>query len=72
MLLVGDGAEKTRSLFKNKANYFYDADIRLSALHMLEPAWKKYLAEDFLNTAYFEPFYLKSYIAVHSQVKGLR
>lgn len=72
VFLVGDGAEKTRSLFKNKPNYFYDADIRLSASHIAEPAWKKYLEKDFLDTAYFEPFYLKSYIAVHSQVKGLR
>lgn len=72
VVLVGDGAEKSRSLFGNKANYSYDADIRLSAIHMAKPAWEKYLAKDFLDTAYFEPFYLKSYIAVHSQVKGLR
>lgn len=72
VLLVGDGAAKTRELFAEKQNYFYDETICLSSRFMASLAWEKYLAEEFLDTAYFEPFYLKNFNAVRSQVKGLR
>ncbi len=72
VLLVGDGAEKTRELFAQKKNYLYDETICLSSRFMASLAWEKYLAEEFLDTAYFEPFYLKNFNAIRSQVKGLR
>ncbi|MEE0992117.1 MAG: tRNA (adenosine(37)-N6)-threonylcarbamoyltransferase complex dimerization subunit type 1 TsaB, partial [Bacteroidales bacterium] len=72
VLLVGDGAAKTKELFANKQNYFYDDAIRLSSRFMATLAWEKYLKNEFVDTAYFEPYYLKDFIAVRSKVKGLR
>lgn len=72
VLLVGDGAEKTKDLFANKQNYFYDEQIKLSARFMASLAWEKYLKKEFVDTAYFEPFYLKDFVAVKSNVKGLK
>lgn len=72
VLLVGDGAGKTKELFKNKSGFFYDDDIRLSSRYMAGLAHEKFLKKDFADTAYFEPFYLKDFVAVHSKVKGLR
>lgn len=72
VLLVGDGAGKTKELFKNKSGFFYDDDIRLSSCYMARLAYEKFLKKDFADTAYFEPFYLKDFVAVHSKVKGLR
>lgn len=72
VLLVGDGAGKTKELFKNKSGFFYDDDIRLSSRYMARLAHEKFLKKDFADTAYFEPFYLKDFVAVHSKVKGLR
>lgn len=72
VLLVGDGAGKTKELFKNKSVFSYDDDIRLSSRYMARLAHEKFLKKDFADTAYFEPFYLKDFVAVHSKVKGLR
>ncbi|MBS7313632.1 MAG: tRNA (adenosine(37)-N6)-threonylcarbamoyltransferase complex dimerization subunit type 1 TsaB [Bacteroidales bacterium] len=72
VLLVGDGAGKTKELFKNKSGFFYDDNIRLSSRYMVRLAQEKFLKKDFADTAYFEPFYLKDFVAVHSKVKGLR
>lgn len=72
VLLVGDGAAKTKELFANKKNYFYDDSVRLSSHFMATLAWKKYINKEFVDTAYFEPYYLKDFIAVRSKVKGLR
>lgn len=72
VLLVGDGASKTKELFANKKNYFYDDSVRLSSHFMATLAWKKYINKEFVDTAYFEPYYLKDFIAVRSKVKGLR
>lgn len=71
-VLVGDGAAKTQELFKYKHNYFFDSKIELSARAMAQAAHDCYKGEDFLDTAYFEPFYLKNFIAAASHVKGLR
>ncbi len=72
VLLVGDGASKTKELFASKKNYFYDDSVRLSSRFMATLAWKKYINKEFVDTAYFEPYYLKDFIAVRSKVKGLR
>ena len=71
VVLVGDGASKTRVLFGNKPNYHYDDAVELSAGNMAVLAHEKFLKKEFEAVAYFEPFYLKSFVAVRSQVKGL-
>ncbi len=72
VVLVGDGAAKAQELFKDKQNYFFDSKVELSARAMAKAAHESYKGEDFLDTAYFEPFYLKNFVAAASHVKGLR
>ena len=38
---------------------------------MVQMSYNKYCSEDFEDTAYFEPYYLKEFIAIKSKVKGL-
>jgi len=34
-----------------------------SAVHLTQKAWEKFLAQRFEDVAYFEPYYLKDFIA---------
>jgi len=38
---------------------------------MIKSAEEKFQKNDFENLAYFEPFYLKDFIAAKSKIKGL-
>ena len=60
--VLGNGAEKCREVL-NYPNFEFDAGLAPSARQMAIPAYEKYLQEDFENTAYFEPYYLKDFIA---------
>lgn len=66
-----NGVEKCRSIIAGFENAICDLEP-LSAANMVLAAFKKYKAKDFEDTAYFEPFYLKEYIAAKSHVKGLQ
>ena len=59
---VGDGAEKCKGLFENE-EIEYRADGFPSSREMAKLAYKKYLSKEFEDLAYFEPFYLKDFIA---------
>ena len=60
----GDGSPKLKSLLADNANaIFIDAFVP-SATGMVALAEKKYENNDFENTAYFEPFYLKDFVGV--------
>jgi tRNA threonylcarbamoyladenosine biosynthesis protein TsaB len=65
----GNGMSKCRSLLQHKNAYFIDTQLDASC--MLLPALEKYKNKQFEDVAYFEPFYLKEYIAKKSTVKGL-
>lgn len=69
---IGDGAEKTRDLLGVHPNARYDSDFRLSAEGMLELADGKLRDGKIEDVAYFEPFYLKDFVAKKSVVHGLR
>lgn len=69
---IGDGAEKTRDLLGAHPNARYDSDFRLSAEGMLELAEGKLRDGKIEDVAYFEPFYLKDFVAKKSVVHGLR
>lgn len=58
----GDGAEKCRDSF-NERNWKFLPDIWPMAGSMGTLALEKWEKKDFENTAYFEPFYLKEFIA---------
>jgi len=62
VVFFGDGAEKCKSQI-NHPNAIFDAEILPSALFMASIAEKKYNLNEFEDVAYFEPFYLKDFIA---------
>lgn len=60
VLLIGDGAEKCRELLQHP-NFTFRAALP-SSREMAELSHKKFLAGQFEDVAYFEPFYLKDFI----------
>ena len=70
VLFCGNGMPKCRELLSSFPNArFLDAPI--SAQTLLPTALKKWQLQEFENVAYFEPFYLKEYVAAKPVVKGL-
>jgi len=68
---IGDGAAKTRDILEKLPNVFYPAGFEVSAKFMCGLSWKKFLEKDFEDVAYFEPYYLKDFIAGKPRVRGL-
>ena len=62
VLFFGNGAEKCRAILE-PMGFEFIPDISASAKGMASLAHHKYLASDFVDTAYFEPFYLKDFVA---------
>lgn len=58
--LLGDGADKAEE-WAELRGFIHLRDRRASAAHMCIPAQKKFEQEAFVDTAYFEPFYLKNF-----------
>ena len=69
---IGDGAEKTHDLLGAHPNARYDSSFQLSAEGMLKLAEVKLRDGKVEDVAYFEPFYLKDFVAKKSVVHGLR
>ena len=69
--LFGDGAPKLSKLFENQPNINIINGFRPSAAYMLPLAEKALREQKFVDVAYFEPFYLKDFIAGKPHVKGL-
>ncbi len=63
VMFFGDGAEKCRDLLGRYANAQFDTGFVNSAAHLAATAQKKFEAAEFEDVAYFEPFYLKDFIA---------
>ncbi len=63
VLFIGDGAEKCKALFKEQTNASFAEEASPSAIHIGALALKKYEAKAFEDVAYFEPYYLKDFIA---------
>lgn len=70
LMLAGDGAEKCRSVLTHPNISIID-NFSASASYLVEPANQLFEKGKFENTAYFEPFYLKDFIAGKPRVKGL-
>lgn len=58
----GDGAEKLVQVWNNK-NCVADLSIKSSAKGQVRLAFEKFKAQEFEDVAYWEPFYLKDFIA---------
>ena len=69
--LFGDGAPKLGKLFENQPDISIVDGFKPSAAFMRPLAKKALLNKDFVDVAYFEPFYLKDFIAGKPHVKGL-
>ncbi len=69
--LFGDGAPKLNKVFENQPNISVVDGFKPSAAFMLPLAEKALKEQDFVDVAYFEPFYLKDFIAGKPHVKGL-
>ena len=69
--LFGDGAPKLKKVFENQPNISIIDGFKPSAAFMLPLADKALREHDFVDVAYFEPFYLKDFIAGIPHVKGL-
>lgn len=59
---LGDGAEKCKEVIKHK-NAFFITNKFPSAKEMVVLSYEKYKKSDIENVAYFEPFYLKDFVA---------
>ena len=62
LTLVGNGAEKARELLTDPV-FRFQPDIQPSARFMGPMAYAAYKAKSFEDLAYFEPYYLKDFIA---------
>ena len=69
--LFGDGAPKLSKLFENQPNINIIDGFKPSAAYMKVLAEQALLKQQFVDVAYFEPFYLKDFIAGKPHVKGL-
>ena len=66
-LFIGDGAGKCADVIRHPNATFLQCHPKASA--MLEPALKAYNEKRFEDVAYFEPFYLKEFVATVSRKK---
>lgn len=69
--LVGDGADKCTSLYADIENVEVISGVRASAKGMAKATCKAFDEKRFVDVAYFEPFYLKDFVAGSPKVKGL-
>lgn len=70
--LFGDGADKCAELFENDDKITVIKEFHCSAKYMNIIAQRKLDAKDFVDVAYFEPFYLKDFVPGTPTVKGLK
>jgi tRNA threonylcarbamoyladenosine biosynthesis protein TsaB len=68
----GDGCAKFKTLYINNQNAYFFPDILSSAKGMIELAEEKLNNKDFVDLAYFEPYYFKAFLAGLPKIKGLR
>ena len=68
LVFCGSGSEKSMEVLKHE-NIIYDFEIKPSAKNMIEISANKYAAKEFEDSAYFEPFYLKDFIAIKPKNK---
>ena len=67
----GDGAEKCKEILSYQNNAHFNEFVLPSAVHMIDLAFQRFKKKQFVDVAYFEPFYLKDFIAGKPRVKGL-
>ena len=71
VIFGGAGATKCKPILGNHPNALFFDDFHASACFMNPLAANKFHQKEFENLAYFEPFYLKDFVAGKPRVKGL-
>lgn len=62
MVTLGDGAAKLMDIWKDR-NAVFDLNIVSSAAGQAQQAFEKFKMQEFVDLAYWEPFYLKDFVA---------
>lgn len=62
VVFFGNGSGKCKNVLTS-ANALFLINIGASAQHMVELVWESYNKNHFEDVAYFEPFYLKDFVA---------
>ena len=65
VVFFGNGSAKCEKVIKSP-NALFLHNIKASAKHMTELVWEAYNNNQFEDVAYFEPFYLKDFVATVS------
>ena len=63
IVIFGDGADKCRDILSERKNIVLLPQFSNSATQLTKPALDKFNRGDFEDIAYFEPYYLKEFIA---------
>ena len=63
----GDGMFKAKKLLTNNSNYFFIDNVLPSATSMIKLAFEQFKANDFVDVAYVEPYYLKEFFFTSSK-----
>lgn len=71
IFFAGTGAEKCREILAHDPNAQFLDNFQASARFMIPLSEIRYREKRFEDLAYFEPFYLKDFIAGKPRVKGL-
>ena len=71
VLFFGDGAPKCRETIRH-TNAIFNDEIYPSVNGMIQPVLTRFEEKRFENLAYFEPYYLKDFVAGAPKVKGLQ
>ncbi|MBE8719510.1 tRNA (adenosine(37)-N6)-threonylcarbamoyltransferase complex dimerization subunit type 1 TsaB [Sphingobacterium pedocola] len=61
--LFGSGANKFQDLFRANPQVHIISQFQHSSAHMSALAWKRFEAHEVENLIYFEPYYLKEFVA---------
>ncbi len=72
LVFAGDGTLKCKPLLEHFPNVVFLDDFNASARYMATLAEERFSESRFEDLAYFEPFYLKDFVAGKPKVKGLR
>jgi len=71
IIFGGNGSPKCREVLKSQKNAIFIDEFNASAQYMFALVEDRYGRKEFEDLAYFEPFYLKDFIAGKPKVKGL-
>lgn len=69
---AGDALQKCKEHLSLNKNTFYIENFLPSAQWMCKIVEQDFLNKNFVDTAYFEPFYLKDFVAGKPKIKGLK